>query len=135
MSNSHHHVSGKNTGPRPSNAADQSVDTEELLALLGDEYTRKILSTVGEESLPAREIANRSDISRATVYRRINRLEDVGVVEEVMSIHPEGQHRREFRIAHDRIELSLVDREVSTEADPDSPQNDPESNQITHTLR
>jgi len=135
MSNSHHHVPAKNAGPGPSNAADQSVDTEELLALLGDEYTRKILSTVGEESLPAREIANRSDISRATVYRRINRLEDVGVVEEVMSIHPEGQHRREFKIAHDRIELSLVDREVSDQADLDSSQNDSESNQITHTLQ
>jgi len=135
MSNSHHHVPAKNAGPEPSNAADQSIDTEELLALLGDEYTRKILSTVGEESLPAREIANRSEISRATVYRRINRLEDVGVVEEVMSIHPEGQHRREFRIAHDRIELSLVDREVSDQADLDSSQNNSVSNQITHTLQ
>ena len=135
MSNSHHHVPAKNAGPRPSNAADRSVDTEELLALLGDEYTRKILSTVGEESLPAREIANRSEISRATVYRRINRLEDVGVVEEVMSIHPEGQHRREFRIAHDRIELSLVDREVSDQSGLDSSQNASESNQITHTLQ
>jgi len=135
MSNSHQHAPAKAAGPGRSDAADQSVDTEELLALLGDEYTRKILATVGEDSLPAREIANQSEISRATVYRRINRLEDVGVVEECMSIHPEGQHRREFRIAHDRIELSLVDREVSDQAGLDSSQNDSESDQITHALR
>lgn len=134
MSNSHHHAPPKTTGPGQSNAADRPVDTDELLALLGDEYTRKILSTVGDESLPAREIANRSDISRATVYRRINRLEAVGIVEELMSIHPEGQHRREFRIAHNHIELSLVDSAADDEASVDSPTDESGSNQITHTL-
>ncbi|WP_407045745.1 ArsR/SmtB family transcription factor [Haloarcula laminariae] len=135
MSNSHHHARAKPAGPGQSNAADQPVDTDELLALLGDEYTRTILSTVGGESLPAREIANRSDISRSTVYRRINRLEAVGVVEEVMSIHPEGQHRREFRIAHEQIELSLVDRAASDESDPDGSKSESDSRQITHTLQ
>ena len=135
MSNSHHHVPAKTAGPGQSNTVDEPVDTDELLALLGDEYARKILSTVGDESLPAREIATRSEISRATVYRRINRLEAVGIVEEVMSIHPEGQHRREFRIAQDHIELSLVDRAASDEAGLDSADGDSESNQITHTLR
>lgn len=134
MSNSHHNTPAGTAGLSQSNAADQSVDTDELLALLGDEYTRTILSTVGEDSLPAREIANRSDISRATVYRRINRLEAAGVVEEVMSIHPEGQHRREFKIAHNHIELSLADRAANDEADFESHKNGAESNQITHTL-
>ena len=130
MSNSHYTAPVKTGGPDQSNAADQSVETDELLALLGDEYTRTILSTIGDDSLPAREIANRSEISRATVYRRINRLEAAGVVEEVMSIHPEGQHRREFRIAYDHIQLSLADRAASDESD----KNEVESNQITHTL-
>ncbi|WP_324666243.1 ArsR/SmtB family transcription factor [Haloarcula sediminis] len=135
MSNSYHHAPSETVGQRRSNAAEEPADTDELLALLGDEYTRNILSTLGDESLPAREIANRSEISRATVYRRINRLEAVGVVEEVMSIHPEGQHRREFRIAHDHIELSLVDKAASDEVDLDSSKSKSESNQITHTLQ
>lgn len=134
MLNSHHHAPSETVGPNHSNAAEEPVDTDELLALLGDEYARNILSTLGDESLPAREIANRSEISRATVYRRINRLEDVDIVEEVMSIHPEGQHRREFRIAHDHIELSLVDKAASGETDLDSSKSKPESNHITHTL-
>lgn len=134
MSNSHHPTPPETAGPGRSNATDHPVDTDELLALLGDEYTREILATIGDESLPAREIASRSEISRATVYRRINRLVAVGVVEEVMSIHPEGQHRREFQIAHNRIELSLVDGAASDEAGLEPSNGEPDTNQITHTL-
>jgi len=77
--------------PRETDTTDWAVDPDELLSLLGDEYTREILMTLGNESLPAIEVVDRSGISRPTVYRRLNRLEDAGIVETVMTLHPDGR--------------------------------------------
>lgn len=99
--------SGGPSEPEPT-VTERSVDTDELLTLLGDDFTRDILATLGDESLPAREIADRADISRPTVYRRLNRLEDAGVVETTMSIHLDGKHRKQFQIVLDEVEISLV---------------------------
>ena len=93
---------------------EQSVDPEQLLSLLGDEYTRAILDALGTESLPAREIATRAGVSRPTVYRRLDRLEAAGVVEPTMTIDPDGHHRQAFRLTIDGFELNLGDQ-------PDAP--------------
>jgi DNA-binding transcriptional ArsR family regulator len=87
---------------------DQGVDADTLLSVLGDEYVRSVLSTLGEDSLAAREIADRSSMSRTTVYRRLDRLEAAGVVEASMSLDPDGQHRKEFRVVLDAVEVPVV---------------------------
>ncbi|MFB6228344.1 MAG: ArsR/SmtB family transcription factor, partial [Halobacteriales archaeon] len=66
---------------------------EAILSLLNDEYARDILDALGRESLSARELTDRMDASRPTVYRRLDSLEEAGVVESTMQIHPEGHHR------------------------------------------
>lgn len=95
----------------PENAttdAERTIDVDELLAVLAEEYTGEILATLGDESMPAREIAERAGVSRPTVYRRLNRLEAVGAVETATVLSPGGQHRKEFQIALDEIEFPLV---------------------------
>ncbi|WP_276257941.1 ArsR/SmtB family transcription factor [Haloglomus litoreum] len=94
-----------------------AVDADELLSLLGDEYAREILSTLGDQSLPAREIVDRSSVSRPTVYRRLDRLEEAGLVETTMSLHPDGHHRKEFRIVVDAVELRPKDDTLVTHAE------------------
>lgn len=84
-----------------------AADADELLTLLGDDYTMRILSTLGDESLAARQIAERADVSRQTVYRRLNGLESAGIVEARLLIDESGQHRRHFRIAVDELEISF----------------------------
>jgi DNA-binding transcriptional ArsR family regulator len=101
------------TRERASNETGRTADAGDLLSLLGDEYTREVLATLGDQSLPAREIIERSDASRPTVYRRLDRLETAGVVEAEMAIHPDGQHRREFRVAPDELAVSLVGDSVT----------------------
>lgn len=83
------------------------ADGDEILSLVSDEYAQRILDALGEEPLAARELVNRLDASRATVYRRLNRLESTGVVESSMTIHPEGHHRKEFRITVERMDLTF----------------------------
>jgi predicted transcriptional regulator len=85
----------------------RDVDPAEFLSLLGDEYTQAILSTLGDDSMCAREIAETADVSCATVYRRLNRLVAAGVIETEMGIHGSGHHRKQFRISVDELEIRL----------------------------
>lgn len=82
-------------------------DTEEVLSLLSDDHARAILAAVGEDSLPARELVDRLEASRATVYRRLNSLESAGLIRTRTAYHPDGHHRQEYSLALDRVELSL----------------------------
>lgn len=80
---------------------------EEVLSLLSDEHARTIMAAVGDGALPARKLVDCVDASRATVYRRLDRLEEVGLLETRTTYHPDGHHRQEFSLAVDRVELSL----------------------------
>jgi DNA-binding transcriptional ArsR family regulator len=101
---------------RPDVATGESIDPDELLAVLGDDYARRIVAALGDESLPARAIVDRLDASRPTVYRRLNRLEDAGVVASAMDYDPDGHHRRRFRVALDGLTLSFDDGRVALES-------------------
>jgi DNA-binding transcriptional ArsR family regulator len=91
--------------PDSLDGGDAIADGDEMLSLMSDDYAQQILDALGEEPLAARELVDRLDASRATVYRRLNRLESAGVVESSMTIHPEGHHRKEFRTTVERMDL------------------------------
>jgi len=82
-----------------------TVDVPEVLSLLSDEYARELLSVLSEESLSARELVERLDMSRATIYRRLDRLESAGVLESSMCIDPDGHHRKCFQVVVARMQL------------------------------
>ena len=85
----------------------EDADQEAILSLLSDEYARRLLDALGSQSLSARELIDRMDASRATVYRRLDRLEEAGIVESSMEIHPEGHHRKQFRVTVDGVNLAF----------------------------
>jgi DNA-binding transcriptional ArsR family regulator len=86
-------------------ATEPAIDPMATLSLLSDEYARDILEVLGDEPLPAREIHDRLDVSRATVYRRLERLESAGLVTRSTAVHPDGHHRAQFTLALDRIHV------------------------------
>jgi predicted transcriptional regulator len=107
MSNATHHGRPEPwTGPGHDDQK-ATIDSEETLSMLGDDYAREILTVIKHDPLPAREIAERLDLSRATVYRRLNRLESAGVVRATMSYHPDGHHRKRFQADFDHLVLSI----------------------------
>ncbi|MFB6227209.1 MAG: ArsR/SmtB family transcription factor [Halobacteriales archaeon] len=85
----------------------EEADQEAILSLMSDDYARRILDALGAQSLSARELIDRIDASRATVYRRLDKLEEAGIVESTMDIHPEGHHRKQFRVTVDRVNLAF----------------------------
>jgi len=78
-----------------------------LLELLDDEYARGILEATVEEAVPARELAERLGASRATVYRRLERLEEAGLIEPAMTYDADGYHRKVFRATLRSVTLTL----------------------------
>jgi predicted transcriptional regulator len=88
-------------------AREESLPPEDLLSVLSDDYAREILQSVSSECLAAREIADRLDVSRPTVYRRLNRLEEAGLVTTSMTYDPDGHHRRHYRAAFEEVVLSM----------------------------
>jgi predicted transcriptional regulator len=88
-------------------ATADSVCTETILDLLGDEYTRELLEALGEQPLIGRELQERTGMSRATVYRRLDELQDAGLVESTMRVRSGGHHCKQFRLVVDEIDFSL----------------------------
>lgn len=93
-----------------------AVDPDDVLDVLSDEHARAVLETVTGEALPAKAITERLDVSRATVYRRLDRLEAAGVVVSTTALHSEGHHRNHYRATLEDIELSFAGGGLSVEA-------------------
>ena len=75
----------------------ETADPEELLSLLGDEYARAVLEAIAQTPRPGREIVEETGFSKATVYRRLDRLEAAGLVASETVFDPDGHHRERFR--------------------------------------
>lgn len=99
-----------------------------LLELLDDEYARGILEATANKAVPARELAERLDASRATVYRRLERLEEAGLVEPAMTYDADGYHRKVFRATLQSATVTLGDGALETTVDTtDRPDRSPKS--------
>lgn len=81
----------------------------DLLDLLDDEHVQMILEQTASEPKRARELADASNASRATVYRRLNRLEDAGLLTSRMAYDAEGHHHQVFRTTLEAATISLTD--------------------------
>lgn len=79
----------------------------ERLDLFDDAYARELLQTLSTGSYRGRELADRCAFSRPTVYRRLNRLEDAGLIRSKTRLDPDGDHCKEFELVRDEIELTV----------------------------
>ena len=86
-------------------SAHHTTEADELLALLGDEYTYRVFEAVVEEPRTGRELVEATDASKATVYRRLGNLEEAGLVESTINIASDGNHRKRFHAVVTAIEV------------------------------
>jgi len=98
-----------------------ALSDEELLSLLGDEYTRRVLLAVAEQRRSGREVMEAADVSKATAYRRLSRLQDAGLVDSELVVDLDGHHHEEFFAVVERADISLsgegVDIAITPEED------------------
>ncbi|WP_276271592.1 winged helix-turn-helix domain-containing protein [Haloarcula litorea] len=101
------HVSPTGRGPRNRDDDQPTHSADELLELLGDEYTRRVLRAVADEARSVREAADVAAVSRSTAHRRLTTLADAGLVESRLSIDDDGHHRQEYRAVIERANLDV----------------------------
>lgn len=91
----------------------QSV--EEVLNAIGDPYARDVLAIIGRDSCSVNEISDRLEHSINTVYRRLNLLEEHGLVEARMEVEADGNHHQVFETTFDSVVISVEDEEYDVE--------------------
>lgn len=82
-------------------------ELDELFEILSDKYAQEILLATSLEKMSAKELIERCDASRATVYRRIDMLIEQDLLKEEMKLDPQGNHYKIYEINLDHIEIDV----------------------------
>ncbi|MFC6977140.1 ArsR/SmtB family transcription factor [Halomicroarcula sp. GCM10025709] len=82
---------------------------DELLALLDDEYARAILAELTAEPMSASELCTACEMSDPTAYRRLDRLEEAGLVAEQQTIDPDGHHYKQYVATVGEVAVTFED--------------------------
>lgn len=99
---------------------EHSPDTEgDLLELLGDEYTRRVLAAVTERPRSGNEVVEAANVSKATAYRRLGELEECGLVDSEMVFDPDGHHHEQFHAIVETVEVEFDSGAVSITVETD----------------
>lgn len=96
------------TGVRGVRRVTEGQQTEEILALLDDEYARAILRQTVDRAKSAKELGDECGISLSTVYRRADRLVEVGLLAERQVATSDGTHYSMYEAQLDKIMVELT---------------------------
>jgi predicted transcriptional regulator len=90
---------------------------ETVVELLDDDHVRAFLTATSGEPMSARELSDRLDISQATVYRRLDRLTDAGLLAERTRPRADGHHDTVYVASLDELTIRLRDEQLEFELD------------------
>lgn len=117
---------------RPSGSFDTTSKPDEttrddILSALGDCSSRAILRETADRALTAAELSETLDLPLSTVYRKVERLVDVSLVDETNRLSSDGRHPCQYRCAVDEILVAVSDADdrafdvyLSAPAEPDT---------------
>lgn len=91
--------------------------SDEVFALLDDEYARAILTATSTQPMSAKELGDECDASLPTVYRRVERLVETGLLEERTRVADHGRHYSVYRARLRRLSVELDDGELRVSVD------------------
>jgi len=86
---------------------DEEEDT--VLALLDDEYARAILAHLTIEPMSVDELCAACEMSDATAYRRLNRLQEENLVAEKQELDPDGHHYKRYAATVETVTVTFAD--------------------------
>jgi predicted transcriptional regulator len=96
-------------------AVSGECETAEVLELLNDEYARTILTATSAEPMSANSLSERCDASPSTIYRRLDRLRECGLVDEQLQPQPDGNHYKVYAAQLEEFAVSFEDGEMHAE--------------------
>lgn len=98
---------------------DRSPPENDVLDALGDPKTRHCLQVLARESYSAGELAESTDYSLTTVYRRLNALQQAGLIEARETLDANGDHYKRYTAVVDSVQVA-IDHGIRVEMDVDS---------------
>jgi len=90
----------------------EDCPTNEVFALLDDEYARTILTATSTQPMSAKALSEECDASLPTVYRRAERLAECGLIEEGTRLADDGHHYSVYEARLDRLTVDLEEGEL-----------------------
>jgi DNA-binding transcriptional ArsR family regulator len=99
---------------------DTGVDCERVFAALEDPDCRCLLAATADEALTAQELTNHCDIPRSTTYRKVELLNEAGLLEERVRLRADGKHTSEYQRAFDGLVVSMDAGELEVDLEVDS---------------
>ncbi len=81
----------------------------EVLDALGDPKTRRCCAVLVGGPHSAKELADETGYSLTTVYRRLNALQQAGIIEGHDTVDPGGDHYKRFSVVSTRIHIEIDD--------------------------
>ena len=90
----------------------EAPDLATVVDLLDDEHVRSILAATSAEPLSATELSERCDVSPSSIYRRVERLTEAGLLDDRTRPRADGHHETVYVAALDRFELVVGDGDL-----------------------
>ncbi|SFR42737.1 Helix-turn-helix domain-containing protein [Halogeometricum rufum] len=93
------------------------TDGDHLLDVLGDGDARDILASVSERPRSAKELGDEHGLSLPTVYRRLDKLAEHGLVASSATVEDDGTHYKRYEATFHRAVVTLRDGAYGTRVD------------------
>lgn len=91
---------------------------ETIGALLEDPTVRTILTQTSQEPMSATTLSDHCDVSKPTVYRRLDDLRECGLLVEQTQLDPDGGHHRTVYSTNlERVTVELQDGSLRVQID------------------
>lgn len=81
----------------------------DVFDVFGDSLARRILVLASERRVSADELAEQLDVSRPTIYRRVNALTDYDLLTEQQQLDVDGNHYRTVETTLKQIAFEIDD--------------------------
>jgi predicted transcriptional regulator len=96
-------------------------DPDDIFDILASKDVRRILVATSVQPMSAKELAEVCDRSLATIYRRVQAMENYNLLTEEVTRDPDGTQYSEYRSELNEITISLeqgqLDVDISIEKD------------------
>lgn len=95
--------------------------TTAVLDALGDEVSREILVAGMERAVTAEELSCRCNVSESTIYRRLDRLSDLGLIERCNHLVSEADSKSAYRTPVSGLTVRLDQDGLRVRPESDDP--------------
>ncbi|MGM0606120.1 MAG: helix-turn-helix domain-containing protein [Halobacteriota archaeon] len=84
-------------------------DVNAVVDLLGDDYAWMILAQTSGDSKSVDALSEACDADPSTIYRRLERLQEVDLIEARQQLDPGGHHYKEYSARLSEVHVHLDD--------------------------